>query len=148
MVSNPPYVSPTAFDRTTSRSVRNYEPKSALVPSVADRKVGGAGSCADPGDVFYPRILEIADQVAAQVVLVEVADMEQAVRVVKMVTEKGRGVWEGCEIWSDWPAAGGGKGGDEKMVEVRGETVRVRGEGNGRAVLAWRGEGKRMIGSK
>lgn len=41
-------------------------------------------------------------------------------------------------------------GGGEEMVEVRGdEYVRVRGEGNGRAVLAWRGEdGGRMIGKE
>lgn len=89
--------------------------------------------------------------------LVEVADMEQAVRVAGMVRGQGRdrdhqggGVrWEGCEIWRDWPTAARAEGGEE-MVEVRGdEYVRVRGEGNGRAVLAWRGEdGGRMIGKE
>lgn len=78
--------------------------------------------------------------------------MEQAVRVAGMVLGQGRRWdhqhgeevwWEGCEIWRDWPAAAGG---GEEVVEVRGEDVRVRGEGNGRAVLAWRGEdGGRMI---
>ena len=75
---------------------------------------------------------------SAQVLLVEVADMQQAVRVAEMVVGGGeRGNWEGCEIWRDWPA-GGGEG---EVVVVRGESVGVRGEGDGRAVLAWRGEG-------
>lgn len=96
--------------------------------------------------MFYPRILAIASQVCAKVLLVEVADMEQAVRVAGMVLGQGRGVWEGCEIWRDWPAAAAEVGGGE-MVEAGGEDVRVRGEGNGRAVLAWRGaDGGRMIG--
>lgn len=79
--------------------------------------------------------------------LVEVADMEQAIRVAGMVLEKGNGGWEGCEIWRDWPAGGGERGGEE--VEVQGEKVGVRGEGNGRAVLAWRGQdGGRMVGKR
>ena len=90
----------------------------------------------DAGDIFYPRLLQLAKQVSAQVLLVEVADMEQAIRVVLMVLGKGKGVWEGCEIWRDWPATGG----DGEVVEVQGEKVRVLGEGNGRAVLTWRGE--------
>lgn len=99
----------------------------------------------DAGDVFYPRLLEIAERVSARVFLVEVADMEQARRVVAMVGEKGRGGWEGCEVWRDWPDGSDGEGNGE-VVEVGGREVRVRGEGNGRAVLAWRGGGGRMLG--
>lgn len=109
-----------------------------------------------PGDTFYPRLLEVAERVDAQVLLFEVADMEQAIRVARMVLGKGVGVWKGCEIWRDWPAAAGGKvdgggdgdgGGEVEVVGVRGKDVRVRGEGNGRAVLAWRGDdGGRMVG--
>lgn len=110
----------------------------------------------DPGDTFYPRLLELAERVGAQVLLFEVADMEQAIRVARMVLGKGVGAWKGCEIWRDWPAAAGGKvdgggDGDEdgevEAVGIRGKDVRVRGEGNGRAVLAWRGkDGGRMVG--
>lgn len=98
----------------------------------------------DAGDMFYPRLLEIAAQVSARVLLVEVGDLEQAFRVVAMVAGKREGVWEGCEIWRDWPA-GNGEGGAE-WVKVGGYGVRVRGEGNGRAVLAWKGDGRRMLG--
>lgn len=146
LISNPPYISPTSFNKDTARSVRNYEPKSALVPSIAV-SAGGGEAEADAGDTFYPRLLEIAEQISARVLLVEVADMEQACRVVAMVGEKGRGIWEGCEIWRDWPA-GGDREGDVEVVEVGGEEIRVRGEGNGRAVLAWRGGGGRMLGMK
>lgn len=98
----------------------------------------------DAGDIFYPRLIQLAEQVGARVLLVEVADMEQAIRVTRMVLGKGERVWDGCEIWRDWPGVRGDGGGEE--VEVRGGRVRVRGEGNGRAVLAWRGEmGRRMV---
>ena len=76
--------------------------------------------------------------------LIEVGDLEQAFRVVAMVTGKREGVWEGCEIWRDWPA--GNREGGAEWVKVGGYGVRVRGEGNGRAVLAWKGDGKRMLG--
>lgn len=32
LISNPPYISPQAFDHTTTRSVKRYEPRLALVP--------------------------------------------------------------------------------------------------------------------
>ena len=115
----------------------------------------------EAGDLFYPRLLDLAARVSARVVLFEVADMEQAVRVAAMVRgqglgrDRGGGVWDGCEIWRDWPAAGAGAGGEEEEegggegVGVQGVDVRARGEGNGRAVLAWRGEdGGRMVGKR
>ena len=61
--------------------------------------------------------------------------MAQAKRVVGMVRE--RGVWEGVEVWRGWV---GQRDRDEKgeVVEVEGRGVRVKGEGEGRAVVAWR----------
>ncbi|KAM0793849.1 S-adenosyl-L-methionine-dependent methyltransferase [Usnea florida] len=154
LVSNPPYISPTSYQTTTSRSVRNYEPKLALVPPYPPSSSSSSNTTThnppppppttDPSDTFYPRLLSIAEQISAQVVLFEVGDMQQALRVAGMVVDgTGRGEWKGCEIWRDWP---GGVGGGEGVV-VRGERVGVRGEGNGRAVLAWRGErGGGMVG--
>lgn len=140
MISNPPYISPRGFDTTTARSVRNYEPRDALVPPA---RKGGAGEEAG-GDVFYPRLLEIAARVRAKVVVFEVADMTQAGRVAGMVARDGK--WEGCEVWRDWA----GEGVEERggMMGIDGREVRVVGreEGNGRAVLAWTGEGGRMLG--
>lgn len=70
--------------------------------------------------------------------LFEVADMEQAIRVAGLAGED----WEAVEIWRDDPGAGG----DEvEFVDVgEGEgrrRVDVRGVGNGRSVVAYKGEG-------
>ena len=67
--------------------------------------------------------------------------------MVLIQKKKKQGIWDGCEIWRDWPADSSGE--EEEVMEVQGEKVSVRGAGNGRAVLAWRGEdGRRMIGKE
>ena len=135
IVSNPPYISPKAFNNTTSRSVRNYEPKIALVPHHHTSTADPSPADHDVGDMFYPRLLEIAIDVSAQVLLMEVTDIAQAVRVVEMVIHTGH--WTGYEIWRDWPMQDGSC--EEGIRETCGEEVRVRGDGNGRAVFAWKG---------
>lgn len=129
LVSNPPYISPTAFDTTTSRSVRNYEPKTALVPTDSPT-----------GDAFYPRLLHIANRVGAQIILAEVGNITQAARVAGLFC--GYYGWK-CEIWRDEPAAEQQGG---QLVKRRGLEFGVKGAGNGRAVLAWRRGGGRMLG--
>ena len=111
--------------------MRNYEPKIALVPTTSTY----ANTDTEIGDLFYPRLLHIANEFQVGVFVVEVADMAQAKRVVGMVRE--RGVWEGVEVWRDCPGQGRREG---EVVDVDGRGVRVRGEGEGRAVVAWRGE--------
>lgn len=81
----------------------------------------------------------------------EVADLAQAKRVAALASAME---WEGIEIWRDWidtcakDAVGvGGNGGMREMadvgsgeiVEVGGRKIPVQGEGNGRAVVCWRG---------
>lgn len=86
------------------------------------------------GDTFYPPLLALAERVRAKVVCVEVADMEQARRVVGMMRGMG---WRGVEVWRD--CVFGGAGGEEKGDgEGKGEGVVVREEGNGRCVVGWR----------
>ena len=142
VVSNPPYLSPTAFNRSTSRSARNFEDNIALVPSQSPTST--THELADDntvGDMFYPRLLHIAHNVGARIFLAEVADMEQAVRVVQMALHSG--VWSGCEIWRDWHVSSGA----EKMesMQILGRKISVRGEGHGRAVLAWRRDGGKIL---
>lgn len=91
VVSNPPYIDPRSFDTETARSVRNYEPRLALVPE------------GDGGDAFYPVVAEIAGRLGARVVMVEVGGWAQAKRVSEGL-EKGE--WESVEVWADY----GGKG--------------------------------------
>ncbi|KAI1746518.1 S-adenosyl-L-methionine-dependent methyltransferase [Xylaria castorea] len=82
LVSNPPYISQRGFDTDTGRGVRNHEPKLALVPS-SSRPPSPTMTCA-PEDVFYARLLEIADALRPRTVAFEVGDMAQAIRVVEM----------------------------------------------------------------
>ncbi|TKA77050.1 ATP synthase subunit beta, mitochondrial [Friedmanniomyces simplex] len=98
LISNPPYVSTKAFRTTTARSVRHFEPRLALVPDIS-QSIGPEHD----GDAFYPPILAIADQLEAKIMLLEVADMEQALRVAAMAA-KGR-CWDGVEIWKDDPTS-------------------------------------------
>ena len=136
LICNPPYISPKSFQRTTSKSVKNHEPKLALVPS---RPVGESDTIV--GDFFYPRLLQIADYVGANIVLFEVADMDQARRVVELVIE--RGVWANIEIWRDEPAA---MAEATAVLHIHSRSVKVRGTGDGRFVFAYRGEGRNWIG--
>lgn len=145
LISNPPYISPDAFNKTTTRSVRNFEPRTALVPHRNKSPTNDTLADHEIGDMFYPRLLHLAHQVGARVLLMEVADTAQARRVARMVIRSGH--WIGYEIWRDWPAQGG-HGGDKEVVEVAQRKVRVRGEGHGRAVFAWRSGGEGLVGKE
>lgn len=133
LISNPPYISPDAFKYTTTRSVKRFEPKLALVPKELDAL---AQPKIDPGDIFYPRLLEIAKQVDAQVILYEVADLGQACRVAAMA--QAQGIWSSIEIWRDDPTQNDEEGNLEDVFIPNG--VKVIGSGNGRSVFAYRGE--------
>ncbi|KAK4191363.1 S-adenosyl-L-methionine-dependent methyltransferase [Podospora australis] len=132
LVSNPPYISHRGFATDTARSVRNYEPKLALVPSPEKQALS---STEHPEDVFYARILHLAQQLESpNKVVLEVASLEQATRVVDMVHSSPELLreYKTIEIWRDEPAYGGGV--IPHRIEGINITVSVRGEGNGRAV--------------
>jgi methylase of polypeptide subunit release factors len=134
LISNPPYISPQAFNRDTANSVRKFEPKLALVPSVP--LSGIQVSDQDQGDLFYPRLLEIADLVSSKIFLAEVADMAQAERVAMMAKRSGR--WDGIEIWCDEPSLA-------DAHENFGD-VKVVGQGHGRSVFCWRSDAGVWLG--
>ncbi|KAG9817706.1 modification methylase HemK, partial [Aureobasidium melanogenum] len=135
LISNPPYISPQAFNNTTQRSVKRYEPRLALVPPPQDNLLY---SQVDQGDIFYPRLLEIAHKVGAKIVLFEVADVEQAQRVALMA--ENQGIWDGIEIWRDYPSQ------HDPDAEIGNTTavkdVKILGTGNGRSVFAYRGDAR------
>ncbi|KAI4919168.1 hypothetical protein J4E85_009425 [Alternaria conjuncta] len=131
IISNPPYISPAAFWYTTTRSVRGFEPKLALVPP---RRIKQTDK--EQGDRFYPRLLQIARDVEAKVVLFEVADMEQALRVAQ--NARNLDIFDGVEIWREQPDATG-----DNATEDGFEVV---GQGNARSVLCWRGRGTSWLG--
>ncbi|KAL9028661.1 MAG: hypothetical protein Q9196_003004 [Gyalolechia fulgens] len=138
VVSNPPYISPQAYNHTTTRAVRNWEPKTALVPpsSSASFRTGDEGSSlsdASIGDRFYPRILDLAGKSGARMVAMEVGDMAQAERVAALVLQSKE--WSRCEIWRDGLSTV--QGTIETQI-IQGEEVVVRGQDNGRVVMGWR----------
>ncbi|KAI4818519.1 S-adenosyl-L-methionine-dependent methyltransferase [Aureobasidium sp. EXF-8845] len=155
LISNPPYISPAAFAHTTTRSVKRYEPRLALVPTPPTPLLDS-----DHGDLFYPRLLSIAADLSTRVVLFEVADLAQAERVAEMARKQG--IWDGIEIWRDDPEGNGSKGdepqgcsdgmaeetaGNGGMVEemVMDGSVKILGAGNWRSVVAYRGQGKQWL---
>lgn len=133
LISNPPYISPRAFNNTTQRSVMRYEPRLALVPPPQDDPLY---SGVDQGDIFYPRLLQIAERVRARIVLFEVADLEQARRVALMA--KTQGIWDGIEIWRDWPSQHDPDAETGNTAAL--QDVKILGSGNGRSVFAHRGD--------
>lgn len=134
LISNPPYISPSAFWKTT-RSVRNYEPHLALVPPP------GAGKThVEQGDAFYQPLLTTARHVEAKIVLLEIADMDQALRVARLARKMN--IFDGIEIWRDEPD---GNSKDAPIPDPAGEFPTV-GQGNARSVLCWRGAGTKWLG--
>ncbi|KAI1376463.1 S-adenosyl-L-methionine-dependent methyltransferase [Hypoxylon crocopeplum] len=130
LVSNPPYISAKGFACDTTRSVRIYEPKLALVPppSVSSLSVVDVA----PEDVFYARLLEVADMLRPRFAVFEVGDLAQGLRVAQMVRSRCDNVE--VEIWRDWPDMRPCEG-EPESVEVGGTDVPIRGSGNGRAVF-------------
>ncbi|KAL7625381.1 hypothetical protein AAE478_004598 [Parahypoxylon ruwenzoriense] len=130
LVSNPPYISAAGFARDTERSVRNYEPRLALVPSARPPPLDDC----EPEDVFYARLLEVAAALRPEYAVFEVGDLAQACRVVRMA-RRGRFASEGeIEIWRDWPDMRPSED-EAESVEFGGVGVPVRGSGHGRAVF-------------
>lgn len=158
LVSNPPYISHRGFAKDTGRSVRNHEPKLALVPSSSSAFPYPA--VVAPEDIFYARLLDVADALGPRVAVFEVGDMRQAIRVVEMVVARsrsrmdshGHGLekggdrdggeddgrmvprWDIVEIWRDWPDCRPSDD-EEDVVVVSGREIPVRGSGHGRVVF-------------
>ncbi|KAL8722933.1 MAG: hypothetical protein Q9181_007395 [Wetmoreana brouardii] len=136
VVANPPYISPRGFARDTERSVRNWEPKEALVPpSSAASGEKAIEEGVEGGDTFYPFIQSVAEKVNAKIVAMEVADMQQAERVVRMMGKSRR--WARREVWRDENLDLKRQWQEVLKAEDGGEIV-IRGEGNGRCVVGWR----------
>lgn len=129
VISNPPYISSEGYWTDTARSVRIYEPKLALVP----RDI--VGNCSIlPADIFYPEILKIGVSTCPKVVLMEVADLQQASRVAKLAIQTRN--WKTVEIWRDWPDQEPDPDEQRELV-IHGTCVLIKGSGHGRSVVCW-----------
>lgn len=97
VVANPPYISSQEFFTDTNRSVRNWEPKLALVPRITQ------GEQTVDTDIFYRRIIELnKDGFKSKMLLMEVGGDAQARRVVTVAIEI-LGNQNRVEIWNDSP---------------------------------------------
>ncbi|RKF74628.1 Mitochondrial N-glutamine methyltransferase MTQ1 [Golovinomyces cichoracearum] len=137
IISNPPYISHQAFDFEIGRSVRDYEPKSALVPPVPRFSFGL--DC-EPEDVFYKRLILMHDEAVSKILLLEVGDVAQAIRVVKIIDRYDRvKVRNRIEFWRDNPA-GKANDGILKQVNIEGNIIKIKGEGKIRSVILIRND--------
>jgi methylase of polypeptide subunit release factors len=134
LISNPPYISAQGFMHETTRSVRNWEPKLALVPSIL------RGGNFLPQDVFYDRLIDLHfNMCGSKILVMEVGDDEQAVRVAKMIADQlgdpsnDNRVGE-IEIWRDSPDDARRSDEDCEM-EINGHSILLRGSGTLRAVV-------------
>ena len=139
MISNPPYISPRGFNTETSRSVRNYEPRLALVPAAHDSETTAFGG--SRGDLFYPRLLELANEAGVQLLLMEIDGHHQASRVRNMVLDTK--AWDGCNVWLD-DLCSLRSNLEAESVSATGERSDIIprvGKGRERAIICWKGEG-------
>ncbi|KAF7587468.1 hypothetical protein BBP40_007213 [Aspergillus hancockii] len=80
LISNPPYISPKSFwDGTTSRSVRIFEPKLALVPPIGSSSM--VLRIDKHEDLFYYHIILLSFEIRAKLVVLECGSRSQAERV-------------------------------------------------------------------
>lgn len=135
IISNPPYISQRKFLTQTTRSVRNFEPKLALVPPWAKSPPPGFPP---QEDMFYHRLVDMHQKHQSKVTLMEVGDAEQAVRVVNHILNiKSVARWNHVELWRDFP----GQEPDRRklrMLHVGEKLVPIKGQGKIRAVVMFR----------
>merc|ERR1711939_623682 len=136
IVCNPPYISPKdyAAGGKTESSVRKFEPKLALVPNEEPS--------VHSGDLFYWPLTRLFKAVGARLLVMEVGDSKQAVRVHKTMARNFRS-WAVLqdppvffECWSD--------GGSLRPISVfgpeAGNSSRAKMENvPDRAMFVWSG---------
>jgi methylase of polypeptide subunit release factors len=154
LVANPPYISTQQFYRETARSVRAFEPRLALVPGPSSTPdlphapAKDSSIAVDEGDIFYPRIADVAESVGAKLVLLEVGDSEQAERVAKLLASRrtsiegvSQPVWDAIEIWRDGITMNGVA--TRRLLQCGRFSVPIIGPDeatHGRTVVCWRKE--------
>lgn len=133
IISNPPYISQELFNKETTRSVRNWEPKLALVPTKAP-----VDTCFASEDVFYCRLMELHIQFKSKILLMEVGDDAQALRVADMamvlpeVRKRNR-----IQIWRDSPGFLSHPGARQQVI-IQGQKIPLIGNGKLRSVVLFR----------
>lgn len=133
IISNPPYISRQEYDTQIPRSVRDWEPELALVPSFSS---GSAQHCdVDPADIFYKVLMEMYQNNGRKrsfMLVMEVGDEAQAKRVLGVALKKyAMDKSNAVSVWRDSPDVR--PSGDDLVVE--GRTIPSEGQGNVRTVV-------------
>lgn len=136
LTANPPYISPAQFlSGVTTRSVRRYEPRIALVPGsfIGIPEGGDTAGELRRGDEFYHHILPLSRDLNAGLTVLEVGDTAQGGRVVELaklvlgIQRDGGGELskEGwlLEIWFD--------DGRVQVWGLDGDEIEMKGESDG-----------------
>jgi len=142
LLSNPPYICPDEWSKLSS-SVRDHEPKDALVPSLCPDALGMDPRRVHPADVFYNILFSQADRLATKLIWFEIGDVAQAKRVVNMAKQRN---WPFIESWGDNVRVSA-DGEDLADVRTLHNDVIVRGTGSPRSVVCARGEAVHWIES-
>lgn len=95
IISNPPYISQEDFNKTTSRSVRNFEPKLALVPESREESPWQALS-------FFRRLIELHEYFPSRMLIMEASGEKQCLEIAHEARQIC-GEHNKIEIWRDWP---------------------------------------------
>ncbi len=130
IISNPPYISQQHFNTETTRSVRNWEPKLALVPQQAGSIDGW-----DPEDIFYAQLIKFYEDGRSKILVMEVGDEAQASRIITRAIRQGFFQKNNIEIWRDWPAEKPSEAEKQWCLEIDGWTIHATGAGQIRAVV-------------
>lgn len=139
IISNPPYVAEDVWNHGRGQlglSVKRHEPRLALVP-------GGHLPKAPKGleaeDVFYARLLDVAETLQPKLLLLEIGDRHQARRVVEYCAHHPFSARADLEVWRDWPDLEPREGEVRHFLiprkEGREDTVPIKGSGNIRSIL-------------
>jgi methylase of polypeptide subunit release factors len=100
----------------------------------------GDAELTQEADIFYRQLLQIYDWGSTRILVMEVGDREQAIRVVKLaVLEKHIAKTNKFEIWRDYPGQEA-QPGEEQEVSIEGRIIPVKGAGKIRSVVLFRVE--------
>jgi len=114
-----------------------FEPRSALVPEFLNENTMPEQIFdSTEADLFYGPLCEMAKKRCASLVLFEIGDISQAIRVAKL-TKYFLGEDWNVEIWRDHPDMIDQTTIDETMTFSQGYRPKITGSGNVRGVFAW-----------
>ncbi|KAM3514972.1 hypothetical protein MY11210_001450 [Beauveria gryllotalpidicola] len=137
LTSNPPYISLDVWNSGRGQlghSVRKFEPALALVPGAHLKPPPEWQS----SDVFYARLLDVAYHVKPKLLLLEIGDEPQALRVVRNYLTHRLANLSSVEIWRDTPDVQENSGCQHIDVLCRkglDYSVPIKGSGNIRSIL-------------